>query len=280
MPRKSRQQHTPKDDEQWQQAWEQPDAMDASRKAAMLHTIHQRLDNTRRKKKQLFYIGLSAAAAILVAVLIKLPWNQQEMPVESWKELVANDSARQIQLEDGSVLWMAPRSVVRVYPDFRNKRTTQLAKGMVFFSIAKDTRHPFSIAVNNQQVTVLGTQFTISRLDSADIQLTVKEGRVSLVNTNSSNILTAGQRVQTRKGKTAPVESVDPGLADWWARKEIRLYNISLETLIHYIESYYGVTLSKEHTNPAMKISLTWNMTLSMEENLQVLNVLTGYNIH
>ncbi len=280
MPRKSRKQAPPNDDEQWQQAWEQPDAMDAARKAAMLHTIHQRLDNTRRKKKQLFYIGLSAAAAILVAVLIKIPWNQPEMPVEAWKELVTTDSARKVQLEDGSVLWLAPRSVVRVYPDFRNKRNTQLTQGTVFFSIAKDTLHPFSIAVNDHQVTVLGTQFTINRLDSADIQLTVKEGKVSLVNVTGSNILTAGQRVQTRNGKTGGVDTVDPQVADWWASKEIRLYNISLETLIHCIESYYGIILSKEHTNPAMKISLTWNMTVSLEENLKVLNALTGYNIH
>lgn len=280
MPRKSRQQYTPKDDQQWQQAWEQPDAMDPARKQVLLHDIHQRLDSNRRKKKQLFYIGLSAAAAILVAFLIRIPRAQQELPVEAWRELVANDSTREVKLEDGSVLWLAPRSVVRVYPDFKTKRNTLLTRGTVFFSIAKDTLRPFSIAVNDHRVTVLGTQFSINRIDSADIQLTVKEGKVALVNTTGTNVLTAGQRIYTQQGKTGPVQPVDPLLADWWTSPQIRLFNISLETLIHCIESYYGVTLSKGPINPAMKISLTWNMTVSLEENLKVLNALTGYNIH
>ncbi|WP_315821198.1 FecR family protein [Paraflavitalea speifideaquila] len=280
MPRKSKPKHTPHEDQQWQQAWEQPDALHPDRKELLLHNIHQRFDSGRRKKKQLFYIGLSAAAAILVAVLIKIPWTQQEVPVEAWTELVSTDSTRKVRLEDGSVLWMAPRSVVRVYPDFKHKRNTLLTKGTVFFSIARDTTRPFSIGVNNQEVTVLGTQFTINKLDSTDIQLTVKEGKVALSNMDGRNVLAARQQVTTRHGKAGAVQTADPLTADWWAQPEIRLYNISIETLLRCIESYYGVVLSKGHINPAMKISLTWNMTIPLADNLKVLNALTGYNIH
>lgn len=280
MPRKSRQQHTPNDDQQWQQAWEQPDPMDTSRKAQLLGNIHHRLEGTRRKKKQLYFIGISAAAAILVAVFIKLPWAQQEIPVEAWTELTATDNIRKVQLEDGSELWLAPHSALRVYPDFKNRRSTQLTKGTVFFSIAKDTLHPFSIGVNNHQVTVLGTQFTINRLDSTDMQLTVKEGRVALDHAGGRNILIAGQQVYTRSGKAGATKTVDPLTADWWTQSEIRLFNISLESLIRCIETYYGVTLSHDRINPDMKVSLTWDMTLSLNENLKVVNTLTGANIH
>lgn len=280
MPRKSRQRHTPNDDQQWQQAWEQPDAIDPARKQAMLQNIYERLDHTRQKKKQLFYIGISAAAAIMVAVFIKMPWSQQELPVDAWTELASYDTAREIRLEDGSVLWLAPRSTVRVYPDFRNRRSTTLTKGMAFFSVAKDSLHPFSIAINKHQVTVLGTQFSINRFDSIDIQLTVKEGKVALDNAGGRNILTAGQQVTTRRGNTGAIQTVDPMTADWWAQKEIRLFNTSLRTLIHCIETYYGITLSHGHINPDMKISLTWDMTISLNDNLKVVNALTGYNIH
>lgn len=280
MPHKSRQQNIPNDDQEWQRAWEQPDPMDAGRKELLLSNIHQRLDGTRRKKKQLYYIGISTAAAILVAILMKLPWAQQEVPVEAWTELTAHEHSRKVQLEDGSEIWLAPRSTLRVYPDFRNRRNTVLTRGTVFFSIAKDTLHPFSIGVNNHQVTVLGTQFTINRLDSTDIQLTVKEGKVSLDHAGGRNVLTAGQQVHTRGGKTGFVQIVDPITADWWAQSEIRLLNISLGTLLRCIETYYGVTLSHDRISPDMKVSLTWDMTLSLKDNLKVLNTLTGYNIH
>jgi transmembrane sensor len=280
MPRKSRRTHSPKDDQQWQQAWEQPDPMDADRKQVLLNNIHQRIDNTRRKKKQLFYIGLSAAAAIMVAVLIKMPWAQQELPEEAWTELTSNDSSHKVELEDGSVLWLAPHSSVRVYPDFKNKRNTVLTRGTVFFSVAKDAEHPFAIAVNKQQVTVLGTQFTINRLDSTDIQLTVKEGKVALDNAGGRNILTEGQQVLTHTGQTSPIQTIDPLIADWWARTDVRLHNISLGTLLRCIETYYGITLTHDRIDPDMKVSLTWDMTISLNENLKVVNALTGYNIH
>jgi transmembrane sensor len=280
MPRKSRRTHSPNDDQQWQQAWEQRDRMDADRKQDLLNSIHQRIDNTRRKKKQVFYIGLSAAAAIMVAVLIKMPWAQQELPVESWTELASNDSLHKVELEDGSVLWLAPHSTVRVYPDFKNKRNTVLTRGTVFFSVVKDAEHPFAISVNKQQVTVLGTQFTINRLDSTDLQLTVKEGKVALDNAGGRNVLTAGQQVLTHAGKTSPIQTIDPVIADWWARTDVRLHNISLGTLLRCIETYYGITLTHDRIDPDLKVSLTWDMTISLNENLKVVNALTGYNIH
>lgn len=280
MPRKSRQQYTPNDDQQWQQAWEQPNPMDISHKAQLLGNIHHRLESTRRKKKQLYFIGISAAAAILVAVFIKLPWAQQEIPVEAWTELTAHDSLRKIELADGSELWLAPHSSIRVYPDFRNRRNSQLTKGMAFFSVVKDTLHPFSIAINDHRVTVLGTQFTINRLDSTDIQLTVKEGKVALDHAGGRNVLIAGQQIYTHGGKAGAMRTVDPMVADWWTKTEIRLFNISTGTLIRCIETYYGITLSHDRINPEMKVSLTWDMTLSLNENLKVVNALTGANIH
>lgn len=279
MPRKSRRANIPNDDQQWQQAWEQPDPMDAQRKQALLSNIHQRIDHTRRKKKQLFYIGLSAAAAIMVAVFIKMPW-LQDVPVEAWTELASNDSSHKVELEDGSVLWLAPHSAVRINPGFKNKRNTVLTRGTVFFSIAKDAGHPFVIAVNKHQVTVLGTQFTINRLDSTDIQLTVKEGKVALDNAGGRNILTAGQQVYTQAGKTSPIQTIDPVITDWWAHTDVRLHNISLGTLIRCIETYYGITLTHDRIDRDMKVSLTWDMTISLNENLKVVNALTGYNIH
>ncbi|MDF2192298.1 FecR domain-containing protein [Paraflavitalea sp. CAU 1676] len=280
MPRKSRRNKTPSDDQQWQQAWEQPDALDPAHKELLRHNIHQKLARSRQQKKQLFYIGLSAAAAILVAVFFKMPWSQQEPVQEAWTELHSNDSARQVTLQDGSVLWLAPRSTVRIHPDFRMARNTELTRGTVFFNIAKDSLHQFSISVNKHSVTVLGTQFTINKIDSQDIRLTVKEGKVSLKNNSGQLLVTTGMQVQTSGGRTGKVAMIDPLVADWWTRSEIRLYDISLETLIRCIESYYGVKLSTNHIDPKMKISLTWNLTVPLNDNLKVLNALTGFNIH
>jgi transmembrane sensor len=283
MPRKSRQNkdsNGKQPDEQWLQAWQSPEAMGMQKKQILLNSINDRIDNRRRQKKKLFFIGFSAAAAILVAIFIKIPVNSSQINANVWQELASADSSKKIILDDGSVVWLAPWSAVKVHTGFRNQRSTVLSKGTAFFNVAKDAQHPFTIDVNRQRVTVVGTAFTIRKLDSVDLQLTVKEGKVALKNTGGDQMLTMGQQVSTEKAITGMVQTIDPASADWWLQQQIRLKNIGLEELLNRIETYYQVKLSHGDINRKMKVTLTWDMNVSLKENLLVLNTLTGFNIH
>jgi transmembrane sensor len=282
MPRKSRH-NTNNDkqpDEQWLQAWQSPEGMGMQKKQILLNSINDRIDNRRRQIKKIFFIGLSAAAAILVAIFIKMPGNGSPVNANPWLELASADSSKKILLEDGSVVWLAPWSEVKVHTDFKNQRSTVLSKGTAFFNVSKDAQHPFTIEVNRQRVTVLGTAFTIRKLDSTDLQLTVKEGRVTLNNTGGNQLLTAGQQACTAKAVTGSVQIIDPASADWWLQQQIRLKNIRLEELLNRVETYYQVKLLHGKINKKIKVTLTWDLNLSLKENLSVLNTLTGFNIH
>lgn len=283
MPRKSRhnKDRTNKHaDEQWLQAWNKPETMDMQKKQTILNSINDRIDNRRRRKKQLFFIGLSAAAAILVAVFIKIPKTNSTATANIWQELASADSSKKIMLADGSVVWLAPYSTIKVYSDFLKQRSTVLSKGTVFFSVTKDAQHPFTIDVNQQRITVIGTAFTLRKLDSADLQLTVKEGKVALNNTGGHQLVTAGQQVHTRKSITGHVQMIDPAVADWWLQQQVRLQNITIEELLNRIETYYQVKLTHGTINRKVKVTLTWDLTISLKDNLTVLNALTGFNIH
>jgi transmembrane sensor len=281
MPRKSSQHNkgNQHQDELWQKAWETAGGMDAAKKQALLQSIQQRIHANPRKKR-LFYISISVAAAILIAVFINIPGTPSKTPVSHWQQLASNALLKKIRLIDGSELSLAPNSAINVYTDFSNQRRLVLIKGTVFFSVAKDAQHPFSITVNNQQVTVLGTAFTIHKLDSVDIELTVKEGRVALDNTSGRRFLTAGQQVHTNHAMAGTIQTVDPAAADWWLQQQVRVHNISLGELLNRVEDYYAVQLSREKIDGNMKVTLTWDLSIPLEDNLAVLNSLTGYNIH
>lgn len=280
MPRKSRhdKDNMSNQDDQWQQAWQSPGQMGMQKKQILLNSINDRINNRKRQIKQFFVIGLSAAAAILV--FIKLPGNGSQAKANAWQELASTDSAKKIMLEDGSVVWLAPWSTLKVHTAFQKQRSTVLSKGTAFFSVAKDAQHPFTIDVNKQQVTVVGTAFTIRKLDSVDLQLTVKEGKVLLKNTSGNRLLTTGQQIITASGLTGMVQPIDPVSADWWLHQQIRLQNITLEELLNRIETYYQVKLTHGTVDKKKKISLTWDLTISLHDNLTVLNTLTGFNIH
>lgn len=282
MPRNSRQhkKDLSNQDAQWQQAWQSPDQMGMQKKQILLNSVNDRIDNRRRQRKKLFFIGLSAVAAILVAIFFRMPGNTAGITTNPWQELASTDSAKKFHLEDGSVVWLAPNSSVKVYTNFFKKRSTVLAKGTAFFSVAKDAEHPFTIGVNRQLVTVVGTAFTIHKLDSVDLQLTVKEGKVALNNPSGIQLLTAGQQVITSQANTSRVQVIDPDSADWWLHSQMRLQNITLGELLNRIETYYQVKLTYGTINKRKKVTLTWDLTISLHENLMVLNTLTGYDIH
>lgn len=282
MPRNSRQhkKNITNQDAQWQQAWQSPGNMGMQKKQILLNSINDRIDNRRRQRKQLFFIGLSAVAAIVVAIFFKMPGNGSAISTNAWQELASAESTKKIQLEDGSVVWLAPNSSVKVYTDFLKKRSTVLSRGTAFFSVAKDAEHPFTIGINRQLVTVVGTAFTIHKLDSVDLQLTVKEGKVALNNPGGMQLVTAGQQVITAQAKTGLVQVIDPGAADWWLHRQMRLQNMSLKELLNRIETYYQVKLTHGPIDKNKKVTLTWDLTISLQDNLTVLNTLTGYKIH
>ena len=270
-------------DEQWQKAWDEPEKIDPTQKQELLSGIHKRI--TLQRRRRLFVIGISAAAAaVLLAVFIWIPGlnsRTDRSDIARWVKLGSDDSPRKFTLDDGSVVWLAPHSIVRVNTDISKERRTMLTKGSAFFSVAKDEQHTFSVMVGGQRVTVLGTSFTLYMKDSLDLQLAVKEGRVALSNSNGARqVLTAGEGVSTERGSAGAVQAEDPDAADWWLQPQVRWHNIALEDLLDRIEGYYHVRLAGDNMNRKMKLTLTWDLTIPLKDNLAVLNSLTGYNIH
>ena len=278
-------QNRPPDDD-WQEAWRNPDKMDPAKKRALLEGIHQRMGEGRgtaagtgrgkvlgmsRPATRLILIGLTSVAAALIILFICFG-TFAPVPESKWRELASNETSRKITLDDSSVIWLAPHSVVRVY-----HRTTKLVKGIAFFNVTKDEQHQFSVSVNQQKVAVLGTSFMLRKLDAKDIQLTVRDGKVALNNSTGRQVLTAGQQINTMQ---PTVKSVDPSDTDWWLQEQVRWHNVALKDLLSRLEDYYQIKLTHGPINDELKVTLTWDMTISMEKNLTILNALTGYNIH
>jgi len=89
-------------------------------------------------------------------------------------------------------------------------------------------------------------------------------------------VLTAGQMATTGQ----MIEQVDPTATDWWLQQNIRWNNIELGDLLQRLENYYQQKLTYGNIDKKMKVTLTWDMTISLAANLSVLKAVTGYDIH
>lgn len=268
-------------DAQWQQAWKQPAPLPDEKKQALLESIHQRLD-AGRSRRRLIYISTAAAAAVLTAWMIRSAWisTSQLPPPAEWNNIATTTNKRKLLLSDGSVLWLAPHSSVRINPRFTQQRVVVLDKGTAFFTVTPDKAHPFSVTVNQQQVKVLGTAFAITVKDSIDLHLVVKEGAVALSNARNSIVVHGGEQVHTIQAAIDSIHTAPAITADWWLQQQARLFNIPLGELLDQVAAYYHVQLHTKGIKRDTRVTLTWNFNQPLEKNLAVLNQLTGNTIH
>ncbi len=268
-------------DKLWQQAWEKPEQLSPGKKQVLLDAIHERIGSSGHHRRRVLYITACAAAAVLAALVLGFAWLQgSRLPVSKWNSVVSNNDKREIELADGSVIWLAPHSALRIYPSFTDQRSVVMEKGTAFFVVAPDKVHPFSVAVNKHQVTVLGTRFTITVKDTANLLLMVKEGAVALSDEQKQVVVHGGEQVNTTHSMIGDVHVTPVIPADWWLLPKIRLFNVSLEELLNNIEAYYHVKLDTSGVKRTTRITLTWDFTQPLETNLVVLNQLTGNSIH
>jgi transmembrane sensor len=84
-----------------------------------------------------------------------------------------------VALKDGSVVTLNTNTEVVV--DFTDKlRAVELVRGEALFDVTRNKVRPFVVAAGDTSVRVVGTSFTVSRLDAAPVQVLVREGIVEV----------------------------------------------------------------------------------------------------
>lgn len=88
-----------------------------------------------------------------------------------------------VSLHDGSVMTLntATRLEVRFTND---RRLIRLVDGEALFDVAKDRTRPFIVSARNAEVRAVGTSFTVSNVDSAPVEVLVREGVVDVRRAN------------------------------------------------------------------------------------------------
>lgn len=104
-----------------------------------------------------------------------------QMPLEKTRVFSTKvGEVSHIQLDDGSEVSLNTDSSIRVTMR-KEERHIELLSGEAFFDVAKDANRPFTVATEEQQITVLGTAFNVrQRSDEKVLKVAVIEGRVAV----------------------------------------------------------------------------------------------------
>jgi transmembrane sensor len=144
---------------------------------------------SREKVKFMKYLKLAASWLLIFGLGSLVTWWISDRP----KETIAETNARTIEIStplgarslikmpDSSQIWLNAGTTITYNQDWGQQTRTLNLKGEAYFSVAKDSVHPFVVNTQGLRVQALGTRFNIKAYpDEKTISATLEEGKIDV----------------------------------------------------------------------------------------------------
>ncbi|MCF6405034.1 FecR domain-containing protein [Chitinophaga filiformis] len=149
----------------------------------------------------------------------------------------------QLQLPDGSKVWLNAASSLRYPVAFTgNARTVEL-NGEAYFEIAANAKQPFIVKAANTDVQVLGTQFNVMAYeDETSVKTTLLTGAVKV---NDKRLHPGqGASIDRRSGALSVQEHVNTEAVIAWKNGLIQLEGEDIHAVMRLIARWYDVRVT------------------------------------
>lgn len=161
----------------------------------------------------------------------------------------------QVQLPDGSQVWLNADSHLEYPAGFTGTSRSVTLRGEAYFEVAHDPGKPFLVKTGKQEVRVLGTHFNIKAYpDEPGTTTTLLEGSVRLIAANTSALLIPGQQsvFQSEKFSVTPA---DVSVAVAWKNGMLSYRKAKITTMLRDVSRWYNIPIVYEGKEPDFTIS-------------------------
>ena len=207
-----------------------------------------------------------------------------------------------LQLADGSRVWLNSASSLRYPAAFSNKERRVTITGEAYFEVVKDAKKPFRVNINNlAEVEVLGTSFNVNAYENEEsINTTLLEGAVAVAlhadgqqedkqaghkTLSSAGHTQPGEQVILKPGQQAQIAQVNqkthPGIkvigsADLdkviaWKNGAFNFNGASLQEVMRQLERWYDIEVEYEKGVPDIQFGGELGRDISLAGLLKAL---------
>ncbi|AYB29136.1 FecR family protein [Chryseolinea soli] len=219
--------------------------------------------NVEKSKRQGYtkYVRVAASIVLLAVSTFylyryftpNLPHEQTMADANAPVVVTSGDLEKRVELSDGSVVTLKPRSELRFPSVFGTQREVNLS-GEALFEVARNVQRPFLVHANEVTTRVLGTSFLIKAYAlEQDITVTVKTGKVSVYTEHASNktdqrqeiILTPNQQIVYHRNEDQTVKMLvsDPQVITPQSSQRTSYTNVPVPEIFHALEERYGIPI-------------------------------------
>lgn len=205
-----------------------------------------------RSRRPLPWLIAGGAIAASIAVLLLAPrW----LPTAPTDYVTAKGEVRAVTLADGSRLTLGADTRVSVTMR-AGRRDVILADGQAAFDVVHKPDSPFVVALGDQRVRVIGTEFNISRHEGRTA-VTVRRGVVAVAQASGGEVrLTKGQQVLHTEGATVQeVRDADPDAVFAWRAGRLIYDNAPLADVVADFNRYGAAPIRVDPSAANVKVS-------------------------
>jgi ferric-dicitrate binding protein FerR (iron transport regulator) len=190
----------------------------------------------------------------------------------------------QLVLPDGTKVWLNAASSVRYPTVFAGKERKVEVTGEAYFEVTKNAKMPFRVKVNDEtEIEVLGTHFNVnSYLNEANINTTLLEGSVQIINRNEKAVIKPGQQAQVTGKNDAlalasprikVVSDVDVEKVMAWKNGVFNFQDATLQEVMRQLERWYDIDVVYEKGVPDLEFMGKMGRDLSLSGVLRGLEM-------
>lgn len=191
--------------------------------------------------------------------------------------ITTNNERKEIQLADGSQVWLAPHSSLTFKNQFDSNLREVTLNGQAFFEVARNENTPFQIIAHQSQIKVLGTSFNVNS-NHARTEVTVATGKVAFNQASSTNsiLLHPGERgtLDYASGELYKEMNTDINFQSWFTGQFV-FNNTPLHQVIEQLNEYYQIPIEIKSKNVGCLLTSVFN-NQSQQEILDELEIALG----
>jgi transmembrane sensor len=154
-----------------------------------------------RSRRDVLRVGSAIAATALVGAI-----GGWQLLSRQGRFRTGKGEVKVVALQDGSVVTLTTASEIRVRFSDR-LRSVELVRGEALFDVAKNRARPFVVAAGDTRVRVVGTSFSVRHIDTAPVQVLVREGIVEVF--KPTQVETQPVRIFANTRAVAPTDNAD-----------------------------------------------------------------------
>ncbi|SEW19601.1 FecR family protein [Chitinophaga arvensicola] len=159
----------------------------------------------------------------------------------------------QLQLPDGSMVWLNAASSIRFPTHFSENNRTVTVTGEAYFKITPDAEKPFFVNTTEMDIAVLGTEFNINAYaDEPAVKATLISGRITAGTKQQPAIhLSPGEQVSLAPGTPLKIaRDINIEQVTAWVNGGFNFENMSLREVMRQLARWYDLEIIYEKNVP------------------------------